>query len=620
MIRIDEIKNPDFLKKMSISELEKLSVDMRNYIIQNVSKTGGHLSSNLGIVDLTIAMLKVFDASKDTIIFDVGHQCYPYKILTGRASMFSTLRKKDGLSGFQSIKESIYDKYEAGHSSTSISAGLGFSLSNKIDNKRNNVISVIGDGSISNGLAFEALNQLGNIKTKQIVILNDNQMSISQNVGAIHNMLDSIRSGDNYNKAKENTKSILNKTKLGRGIAGIIEKIKNNAKKIYLRKASLFDDFGIEYYGPINGHDFSELIRYLNIAKKQNNSVILHVITQKGKGYKYAEEDKCGKFHGIGPFDIETGEVNVKNSLPSFSEVISNYVLNYAKKDKSIFCITPGMSYGSKLDKIKEKLQDQFMDVGIAEEHALVCASGMALASKKPIVFIYSTFLQRGYDALVHDIARLDAGVVLCIDRCGLVPGDGVSHQGVFDIPFMMHIPNMIISMPKDSYEANCLLYTAISTNHPFAIRYPKINIEKSNDKPNLLKIGSWQEIKSGKDGTIISYGDFVNRALLVADKLKEKGIDLSVVNARFIKPYDKAMFKEILKKNKPIFVYEESMKIGSLGNTLLLDENSSNSKIVIYAIEDKFQTHASREELIKMNKLDEDSIVKEIGSFYDNN
>ena len=603
------------IKEMDNSELKELAIDMRSFILENISKTGGHLSSNLGIVDLTIAMMKVFDPENDIFLFDVGHQCYPYKLLTGRENHFSSLRKKDGLSGFQSISESTYDKFEAGHSSTSISTGLGMSIARDLDQKDYEVISIIGDGSISNGLAYEAINHMGDNKTKQIIILNDNQMSISQNVGAIHNTLDTIRAGKGYNKAKDNTKTILNKTNIGKSIAKGLNFIKDNLKKIYLEKGSLFDDFGIEYYGPINGHDYEELIKYLNIAKNEKGPVLLHVITQKGKGYPLAEEDKIGKFHGISAFDTKTGQLTNNTNLPSYSEIISSYVYNFAKKDKDIICITPGMCYGSKLDIIKDKLPNQYIDVGIAEEHSLLLANGLALNQKKPIVFIYSTFLQRGYDQLVHDIARMNTGVTLCIDRAGLVPGDGVSHQGVFDIPMMMNIPNMIITMPKDAKEANDLIYTSLNTKAPFAIRFPKTNIKYDYGKAEILPIGSWNVAREGKDAVIITYGDFVSRAVNIADTMQNEDIDICVINARFIKPYDKKMFSQIVKMNKPIYVYEESMKLGSLGSVLALDiqEYNFTSKFKTFAINNEFLTHASREELIKISGLDEESVMCEI-------
>lgn len=614
-MKIQEIKNPEFLYDMDIKSLEALSSDIRKFLLENISKTGGHLSSNLGVVDLTIAMLKVFDYKEDKFIFDVGHQSYTYKILTGRVNEFNTLRKLNGLSGFQSISESKYDVYDAGHSSTSISAGLGFAISRDLDNKNYNVISIIGDGSISNGLAYEALNHLGDLQTKQIIILNDNQMSISKNVGALHNFLDQIRSSKKYSITKTNTKEVLSKSKVGNILKNMIGSTKDLFKKIYLKNANIFDEFGIEYYGPINGHDYKELLKYLEMAKKIDKPVILHVITQKGKGYEYAEKDNIGKFHGISSFDIQTGEVINKNNLPSYSEIISSYVYSYAKKDKDIICITPGMCYGSKLEIIKDKLPNQFIDVGIAEEHAFLLANSLAVSGKKPFVFIYSTFMQRAYDEIVHDIARMNSDVTFLIDRAGFVPCDGATHQGVYDIPMLLSIPNMIVTMPSSPVEANNLIYTSLKCKTPFAIRYNKINLKSDFEKTKELEIGSWEIVSKGIDGYIITYGDFINNALIIKDKLLKENINLSIINARFLKPYDKDMFASILKDNKPIFIYEESPVIGSLGSFLLLDENINNFKSIIkvFGIKDMFLTHATREELIKSQELDIDSIYEKI-------
>ena len=611
MIDIKNIKDSKFLKNYNNKELEELACQIRKFILESVSKNGGHLSSNLGIVDLTLALAKVFDFEKDILLFDVGHQAYTYKILTGRANDFETLRQKGGLSGFQSLKESKYDHFETGHSSNSIGTGLGFALARDMDKKNYDVISIIGDGSIGNGLSYEALNQIGSLKTKQIIILNDNQMSISKNVGALSNFLDSIRAAKGYNNAKNKTKNFLNKTKVGSLLARFLDKIKRLLKRIYLRKSSIFSEFGIEYFGPINGHDYKEMIKYLNMAKNLNKSVILHVITTKGKGYKLAEEDTIGKYHGIAPFDINTGKLLNENNYPSFSEVVSSFVYNYARKDKSIICITPGMSYGSKLETIKEKLPNQFIDVGIAEEHALLLANGLSLAGKKPILFIYSSFLQRGYDELIHDIARNNSKILICIDRAGFVPADGSSHQGVFDVPMLLSIPGFVVTAPKDAKEANDLIYTSLNFHGPFTMRFPKTSLKYDYSKAEKLEIGSWEILKKGTDGVIISYGDFVGKALNIANSLMKDNIDLMVINARFLKPYDTKMFKTILNLKKPIFVYEESMEIGSLGS--LLAKDSMDSNVYCFGIKDKFCPHASRDELIKMNHLDEESIINSI-------
>ncbi len=607
---IETIKNPDFLKKLNNDELTNLAQDIRDFIIENVSKTGGHLSSNLGVVDLTIALLKVFDAEKDVILFDVGHQAYTYKILTGRAKEFSKLRQKDGLCGFESLKESKYDHYETGHSGTSISAGIGYAIAGQMDGKKRCVISIIGDGSFSNGLAYEALNHLGDLNVKQIIILNDNQMSISPNVGALHNLLDNIRSAKGYNNVKKDAKMTLKKTKLGKVIYKRLDSIKNTLKRIHVKQGAMFEDLGIKYYGPINGHEYKDLLKYLNIAKNSDGPVILHVITKKGYGYEYAEKDTTGKYHGISSFDIETGEVKNKTNLPSYSEIVSSYVYNYARKDKDIICITPGMCYGSKLEVIKDKLPKQYIDVGICEEHALVMANTLAIAGKKPFVFIYSTFMQRGIDAVIHDIARCQSNVTILIDRAGFVPADGSSHQGLFDIPLLYCIPNVVISQPKDAKEANDLIKTSLESGGPFVIRFPKENIKYDYNSPKTLEIGSWEEVKDGKDVVIISYGSFLNKALNVAEKLAKDNVDAKVINARFIKPYDQKMFNSLMKLNIPIIVYEESLKLGSLGSVLAMaaQEHGFN-KLSIMAADDTFYETASREELMKKSHLTEEDL-----------
>ena len=512
-MNILEIKNPKFLKKLKIKDLEVLSTDIRSFIIDKVSITGGHLSSNLGVVDLTIAIHKVFDSPKDKIIFDVSHQCYTHKILTGRAKEFDNLRKLKGLSGFQKREESEYDSYEAGHSSTSLSAALGMALARDKLNKKYNVIAIIGDGSMGNGLAYEALNHIGSTKTKLIIILNDNEMSISKNVGALHNNLDKIRANYKYNNAKNNTKKILNKIPLiGNYLSKGITNVKSSFKKLYLKEGFLFEEFGIKYYGPINGHDYKEMISYLEIAKKEPNPVIIHVITEKGKGYLPAEKDNIGSWHGVGPFDKETGIIKKNNdNLVTWSEVISNHLIELTKINKDIMVITPAMAGGSKLLKYKELYPNNFLDVGIAEEHALILANGMSTQGLIPFVSIYSTFLQRGYDQVIHDIARMNTHVILGIDRCGIVGEDGETHQGIYDLTFLLPIPNLIISTPKDSIEAGNLLYTAILSKRPFVIRYTKDKLTYLKENYKIVPIGSWETLVEGKDAVLISYGSLLN-------------------------------------------------------------------------------------------------------------
>ncbi len=614
-MNIKNIKNPKFIKEMEIKELEDLSTDIREFLVDSVSKTGGHLSSNLGIVDLTIALHKVFDINKDKFIFDVSHQTYTHKILTGRANQFDTLRQFNGLSGFQKMSESKYDSYEAGHSSTSLSAALGMALARDKNKDNYNVIAIIGDGSIGNGLCFEALNQIGELKTKMIIILNDNEMSISQNVGALRTHLDNIRASNNYDKTKEGTKRALKNIPLiGKPLSRFITNVKDSFKKLYVKEGFIFEELGLNYYGPINGHDYKELIKYLELAKKDPDPVIIHVVTKKGKGYAPCESDTLGTWHGVGPFDKETGKLLTKDDgKVTWSEVISNHLINLTKDNKKINVITPAMASGSKLLKFKDKYPDNFIDVGIAEEHALLLANGMSLCNTIPFVSIYSTFLQRGYDEILHDIARMNTHVIIGIDRAGIVGEDGETHQGVFDISFLMPIPNMIICTPYNSDEAGDMLYTASIIERPFAIRYSKDKLEYKNKKEyKKLKIGSWKVLETGKDACIISYGYMLNNALKIREELKGK-VDLEVVNARFQKPIDEKMFKDLLKKFKKIYVYEEQMKTNSLGEYLVnyANEHNYDGKIKVFAIDDIFVKQGKKEELLEYLKLDVKSISK---------
>lgn len=614
-----DIKNPKFLKKMKISELENLSNEIRTFIIDNVSKTGGHLSSNLGVVDLTICLHKVFDLSKDRLFFDVSHQCYTHKILTGRAKCFNTLRCFNGLSGFTNINESIYDTYSSGHSGTSISTAVGCAIARDNSFKKNEVIALIGDGSITNGLSLEAINHLGSLNTKVIIILNDNEMSINKNVGALHNTLDKIRVNSNYNNLKNKTKGFLNCIPLvGVFLYKINHYFKKSIKNLYNRKGVLFEEFGLKYYGPINGHDYHEMLMYLEMAKKEKHSVLLHVITEKGKGYNYALNDKLGIWHGVGKFDKKTGIIlKQEDDLISWSEVISNILIKLTKNNKNIFVITPAMAGGSKLIKYSNLFPNNFIDVGIAEEHALTVASGLAIGGKIPFVSIYSTFLQRAYDELIHDIARMDLHVIIGVDRCGIVGEDGESHHGIYDLSFMQAIPNLIISCPKDSIEASNLLYTSIYHNeHPFVIRYSKNNLQFiENNREELIKIGSWEYVNRGSDGTIISYGDFLTNAIIINEKLNKHNINLNIINARFIKPIDYCILEEIIKENKNIYIYEEVVNTGSLGEKIIgiINHYDFKGKIYLYNIFDSYVTHGKKEEIIKYLSLDIDSIYNDI-------
>lgn len=620
-MEIKDIKNPKFLKDLDYNELESLSTKIRAFLIANISKTGGHLSSNLGIVELTMAIHRNFNSPEDKIVFDVGHQAYVHKILTGRAKEFKNLRQLNGLSGFQKRAESKYDNYEAGHSSTSLSAALGFALARDMNGKKNHVIAVIGDGSIGNGLSYEALNHIGDANTRLIVILNDNEMSISKNVGALHNTLDRIRSTKKYHKTMQDTKSTLNNIPgVGKYLYKLVKYLKESFKKVYMKEGYLFEEFGLNYYGPINGHDFRELDKYLKMAKNETQPVLLHVITKKGKGYKYAEEDKIGLWHGVGPFEIETGKMlGSKDNLVSWSDVITKHLIKIAKNDKKIVAITPAMANGSKLNAFKEMYPKRFIDVGIAEEHALVLANAFALEGEKPFVAIYSTFLQRGYDEIQQDIARMQGHVVIGIDRAGIVGEDGETHQGIYDIALLNNIPNLIIMAPSDSKMAGKMLYTAFKQELPVAIRYSKGKIEYQDIKYEKIEIGKWEVSsypeKKSCDGYLISYGDFFREALAIEEALRKKNIYLQVINAMFIKPMDERILKELVRANKAVFVYEEVAGIGSLGSEIAkyLLEKGFKGKFYDYAIQDEFIKQGKKEEVIKVLKLNKESIIRDI-------
>lgn len=613
---VKKIKNPNFLKKLKINELESLSNDIREYIISSVSTTGGHLSSNLGVVDLTIAIHKVFNSPKDKIVFDVSHQCYTHKILTGRASEFDKLRQLDGLSGFQKREESPHDSYEAGHSSTSLSAALGMALARDKQKKKDNIIAIIGDGSMGNGLAYEALNHIGASNTKLIIILNDNEMSISKNVGGLHNNLDKIRSNYKYNKAKDNTKNILNKIPvIGPKMRIGLTNLKSSIKKLYLKEGFLFEELGLKYYGPINGHDYKELISYLEMAKKETKPVLIHVITEKGKGYLPSEQDTLGSWHGVGPFDIETGKfIKKEDNLVTWSEVISNHLINLTERNKDLIVITPAMAGGSKLLKYKELYPNNFIDAGIAEEHALVLANGMSIQGLVPFVSIYSTFLQRGYDQVIHDIARMNSHVIIGIDRAGIVGEDGETHQGIYDLTFLLPIPNLIISTPKDSIEAGNILYTAMLSKRPFAIRYSKDKLKFTQEKYQIIPIGSWEKLYEGKDAVLITYGSLIDKSLKIKQNLS-KTIELAIVNARYQKPIDKKLFESIIKEYKNIYIYEETTYINSLGSYLVNYANELNYRgnIEIFAIKDEFIKQGKKEEVLKLLELDENGVTNKI-------
>ena len=617
MFDIEKIKDPSFIKKLSTPEMQVLCQDIRTFLINSLSKTGGHVSSNLGVVELTVAMHKVFDSPKDKFIWDVGHQVYIHKILTGRANQFSTLRQFKGLSGFPKRKESAHDCWETGHASTSISAAVGMAYARDLSQEDYHVVAVIGDGSLTGGMAYEALNHIGHTNKRLIVIINDNEMAISPNVGALHNILGSIRTNESYLTTKRCLKKILkNKSFLNR----MMYRAKGSLKRFVIGDIP-FDAMGFKYFGPVDGHNLDDLIKNLNFAKKADKPVIVHVKTTKGKGFSYAEQDKLGTWHGVGKFNKETGEVftSQKENKVSWSNLICNGLIELTKHDSKVAVITPAMINGSALNEYQRLYPNRLIDVGIAEEHAVTMAGGMATQGMKPFVSIYSTFFKRAFDQVHHDVARQELNVVFGVDRAGVVGADGETHQGIYDIPMLRPIPNMTLMMPKDAKEAYDLLYTAYQIDGPVAIRYPRgevTDVGASYDSFELIPVGSWQTLKTGTMAYIISMGPILEDLVNLAQQLsQDEHLDVGVINARFIKPLDDKLLDELATYNVPLIVYEESAVIGGLGTAILEYYNETKQVVEVkrMGIPDLYVQHGSVPEVLEELHLSLQDIKAEI-------
>lgn len=608
-MNIKDIKSPSVIKKMSKKELKVLATDIRSFLIENISKTGGHLSSNLGVVELTIAMHYVFDSPNDKLLFDVGHQCYTHKILTGRANEFNSLRQIDGMSGFINRSESEHDIWESGHSSTSLSAQCGILLSQSFDNKEK-VVSLIGDSSIANGVSFEALNYMGTIKhLNPIIILNDNNMSISPSVGAFSRMFSRLRSSDSYQKVNSAIAKIT-----PRFIRKICHRIKTSIKGFILAE-NYFEDMGYDYMGPFDGNDIEVCIKMLNAAKQLNKPCVVHFVTKKGKGYKYSEEDIKGDYHGVGKFNVENGLSNDNHSSEiSFSLAMSKCFEQLLLKETH-YIITPAMLRGSELHTIKKYYPQNIIDVGIAEEHATVMASSMAQRGQKVFLMLYSTFAQRAYDFILNDIARTDTHVVIGLDRAGLVPFDGETHQGIYDISMFNAMPNIQIVMPKDGNELNALVKYADNITHPIVIRYEKRNTELDFNVVEEIVKPTWTVEQDGNDMIIITYGNGLNVVKKALDNIDKS---IKVINARFIKPMDKEMLLELLKENKPILVYENVVTKGGLVSNI--EEFARAHKISINLTSmglssEDIITHGDFESLLKKYHLSSDDVINQINN-----
>ncbi|MEO2069251.1 MAG: 1-deoxy-D-xylulose-5-phosphate synthase [Desulfurobacteriaceae bacterium] len=608
---LDKVNTPEDLKKLSIEELKLLSKEIREFIVKVVKETGGHLASSLGVVELTIALLKVFSPPKDEIVWDVGHQSYPYKILTGRKDKFPTLRQYGGISGFPSIKESEYDAFGTGHSSTSISAALGLKIGKNFKKEKGHVIAVIGDGALTAGEAYEGLNNAGHLKEDLIVILNDNEMSISKNIGAISSYLTKITTGENFRKIKERLEN-LGKKVFGEGFYKKLKRVEDLVVKGLFPPGMLFEELGFRYIGPIDGHDLDTLITTLTNVSKMKGPTLVHVITKKGKGFEPAES-KPEKFHGVSPQKKDKKEA--EKSIPTYTEIFSKTLIEIAKEDKDVVAITAAMPTGTGLDKFKEVFPDRYFDVGIAEQHAVTFAGGLAKKGLKPVVAIYSTFLQRAFDQIIHDVALQELPVIFAIDRAGLVGEDGATHHGVFDLSYLRMVPNVIVSAPKDENELRHLLYTAMKSSKPFAIRYPRgrgYGVD-TTEPLSEIPIGSWEVFKEGKDLLILATGWTVYQALNAALELeKEKGISITVVNARFIKPLDEDLLKELAVKHEVILTVEENMVSGGFGSAVNEFLSSWYSGIVFnLGLPDKFIEHGKQDFLRHLVGIDKEGIKR---------
>ncbi len=600
-MNIENIKGPQEIKQLSIAELETLSTEIRQFLIQSVAKTGGHLSSNLGVVELTIALHVVFDSPQDKIFFDVGHQSYVHKILTGRANRFDTLRQYKGISGFQKRAESIHDPWEAGHSSTALSAALGMAVSRDLNKEQYCVVPVVGDAAMAGGLSIEALNQIGSLQPNMVIIFNDNNMSISKNVGALNETFTRLRTSKPYNDLKQDISSVLSTSKHGESVLNAMRDVKNAVKK-NIANHSFFTELNLDYIGPVDGHDLKSLIKTLTIAKKHRGPIVVHVITQKGKGYSFAEQDTQGAWHGVSQFNVAIGKPlkQLPENHCSWSEIIANTVVDLARTNEDIVTLTPAMIAGSKLEKFFKLFPQRAFDCGIAEEHAAVFAASLANCGKRPFLAIYSSFLQRAYDQFNHELARMDLPVVVGIDRCGLVGEDGATHHGVFDIQLLRALPNFILCEAKDSEEAQQLLYTGFQQSHPFAIRYPRgSEVYKKVNEYHEIEIGTWTkwQYNNNSKAIVITYGCDVERVIA---KASINEIAITVINARFFKPLDTEMLHFCAASNLPIIVYETDIQAGGLSSAILEYCNDAHltMPLIRLGIKDHFVEHGSLPQL----------------------
>lgn len=614
---LEQIKGPQDIKQMSLEELGQLAQEIRAFLIEKISHTGGHLASNLGVVELTIAMYRTFDLPEDKVIWDVGHQSYTHKILSGRMAEFDELRQYGGLSGFPKRKESPYDCFDTGHSSTSISAGLGIAQGRDILGQDYEVVSVIGDGALTGGMAYEALNNAARMKKNFIIVLNDNKMSISENVGGMSRYLNGLRTGSGYNDLKKNVANALDRIPVvGAPMIDKIKRTKNSIKQLFI-PGMLFENMGITYLGPVDGHNISQLCKVFREAKKLDHAVLVHVLTKKGKGYKPAEKNPS-RFHGVDPFDVTTGKSLKEKQYPSYTEVFSRKLCQLASERPNVVALTAAMPDGTGLSAFARHYPGRFFDVGIAEAHAVTSAAGMAAAGLKPVVAVYSSFLQRAYDQVLHDVCIQDLPVVFAVDRAGLVGSDGETHQGIFDYSFLTSIPNMSVMAPKNLWELRAMLEFSMDYNRPLAIRYPRGEAYRGlRDFREPIVYGRGEMLYEEEGIALLAVGSMVSTAEHIRQKLKAEGRSCTLANGRFVKPFDRELVDRLAERHKVIVTLEENVLQGGYGLqvTAYIHEHYPHRRVLNIGLPDAYVEHGNVSVLREGLGIDSDSIIKTMKS-----
>lgn len=613
---LDSIKSANDIKQIDPIRHDELAQEIRSFLLDKISKKGGHLASNLGVVELTMALHLVLDFPNDKVVWDVGHQAYTHKLLSGRREEFDKLRIYGGMSGFPKRRESACDCFDTGHSSTSISAALGIVSGNKINNDDGHVVAVIGDGALTGGMAYEALNNASQLKRNFIIVLNDNEMSISENVGGMSTHLSNMRAGSVYNGLKSEVEKTLSKIPaVGTGVVRGIKKAKSSIKQMVVSSGMIFEEMGITYLGPVDGHNISSMIKIMNEAKKLDHSVLIHVVTKKGKGYRYAEKFPS-KFHGIDAFDPKTGKVLKKKKKATYTDIVSKAITDLADRDDKVVAITAAMPDGTGLAEFKRNFPERFFDVGIAEEHAVTFAAGLSTTGLKPYVAIYSSFLQRAYDQILHDVCIQNLPVKFLIDRAGLVGGDGETHQGIFDLSYLSSIPNINIVAPKNNWELYHMIQWSAEFPFPLAIRYPRgTAYEGLSGFKKPIEFGKSEILYKEKDLAIIAVGNMVKTAEQVRNKLKEQGMLVTLINARFVKPFDEKCIDDLIQSHQLIITIEENVINGSFGDRVLryINNREYDSNVLNIAIPNIYVEQGDLEILENETSVDVNSIVSKI-------